>query len=66
MSVVNCQYLQLTTDNGPLPPMDTKRTQRVADLLLHEVARILQREVKDPRGGKKRRRTPPSAAVRGQ
>jgi len=31
--------------------MDTKRTQRVADLLLHEVARILQREVKDPRVG---------------
>lgn len=31
--------------------MDTKRTQRVADLLVHEVARILQREVKDPRVG---------------
>lgn len=31
--------------------MDTKRTQRVADLLVHEIARILQREVKDPRIG---------------
>jgi ribosome-binding factor A len=31
--------------------MDTKRTQRVADLLVHEVAQILQREVKDPRVG---------------
>lgn len=31
--------------------MDTKRTQRVADQVLHEVAQILQREVKDPRVG---------------
>lgn len=31
--------------------MDTKRTQRVADLLVHEVAHILQRDVKDPRVG---------------
>ncbi len=31
--------------------MDTKRAQRVADSLLHEVAQILQKDVKDPRIG---------------
>lgn len=31
--------------------MDTKRSRRVADQILHEVAQILQREVKDPRVG---------------
>lgn len=31
--------------------MHTRRTQRVADSLLHEVAQILQKDVKDPRIG---------------
>ncbi|MHB8766843.1 MAG: 30S ribosome-binding factor RbfA [Deferrisomatales bacterium] len=31
--------------------METRRSQRVADLLQEEIARILQREVKDPRIG---------------
>lgn len=31
--------------------MHTRRTERVADNLLHEVAQILQKDVKDPRIG---------------
>ena len=32
-------------------PLEGRRPQRVADLVRHEVAAILQREVKDPRVG---------------
>lgn len=31
--------------------METRRSRRVADAVLHEVAEIIQREVKDPRIG---------------
>jgi len=31
--------------------MQTRRTERVSDLLLHEIAQILQKDVKDPRIG---------------
>ena len=31
--------------------METRRAERVADLLLHEVAQIFQHDVKDPRIG---------------
>lgn len=31
--------------------METRRTHRVADLIRHEVAQILQKDVKDPRIG---------------
>ncbi len=31
--------------------MQSRRTERVSDLLLHEIAQILQKDVKDPRVG---------------
>jgi len=34
-----------------MKPMESRRADRVADVLLHEVAQIFQQEIKDPRIG---------------
>jgi ribosome-binding factor A len=40
---------QLTTDNKQPTVMEHKRTDRIADLILQELAEVLLRRVKDPR-----------------